>query len=84
MIRHAGRNLLIFKYCEVQQSSLLPCPKGLTSRAFVIQSLTQLLTQTPFPPRACIEGMASTRFPGLVYELRLDISLVVSHGVQLE
>ena len=35
---------------------------GWPSRAFISHSLTH----TPFPPRACIGGVASTRFPGLV------------------
>ena len=52
---------------EVTEYNLyLPCPTGWPSRASITNSLTHSLTTTPFPPRAGIGGVASTRFPGLV------------------
>ena len=42
-------------YCHAQRAGLAEP-----------QSVRDLLSQTPFPPRACIGGVASTRFPGLV------------------
>ena len=47
-------------------SELLPCPMGWPSIALVTYLLTNSLSETPFSPRACIRGVASTRFPGLV------------------
>ena len=49
--------------------SYLPRPTGWPSRAFVGNSVTHSVTPLFLlaPPRACIGGMASTRFPGLFF-----------------
>ena len=44
--------------------TLLPYPTGWPRRALVTLSVSH----TPFPPKACIGGMASTRFPCLVLD----------------
>ena len=42
--------------------------------------VTDSYLPTPFPPRACIRGVASTRFPGLVLRYSLGLQWPAKKG----